>query len=154
VVRTRSSPCIKPSISQTFEVGYKGLVGDRFLFAADAWRSTETDFTSPLVVRTPLYLLNPQQFAAFLAQNAAPQIVGALMQAGLPQAVAQQQAQALISNWVQIPGGVASSNDVAAGGADLLATYVNFGEIDLWGFDVSAQWLITAKPASTGDLNF
>jgi iron complex outermembrane receptor protein len=38
-----------------------------------------------------------------------------------------------------------SSEDVAAQGADLLATYVNFGELDLWGADLSAQLLFGAE---------
>jgi outer membrane receptor protein involved in Fe transport len=136
-------PGIVPSISTVWELGYQGLIGERLLVAADAWRSTETDFTSSLLVRTPLYLLGPEQFGTFLSQNAGPQIVSALVQAGLSEAAAREQAQKVISTWVQIPGGVASSEELAGGGADLLATNVNLGAVDLWGFDLSAQWWVS-----------
>jgi outer membrane receptor protein involved in Fe transport len=136
-------PGIVPSISTVWELGYQGLIGERLLVAADAWRSRETDFTSSLLVRTPLYLLGPEQFGAFLSQNADPQIVSALVQAGLSEAAAREQAQAVIAKWVQIPGGVASSEELAGGGADLLATNVNLGAVDLWGFDLSAQWWVS-----------
>ena len=136
-------PGIRPSIATVWEMGYQGLIGDRILLAADAWRSTETAFTSSLLVRTPLYLLDSQQFRAFLTQNAASQIAGALVENGLSEAAAQQQAQTLIANWVQIPGGVAASPDIPGSGADLIAAFVNLGEIALWGLDLSARWLIS-----------
>jgi iron complex outermembrane receptor protein len=143
-------PGIEPSIGETFEVGYKGLIGDQLLLAADAWRSTETDFTSPLVVRTPLLMLNPTQFGAYLQQNAAPAMVQALVASGMSLAVAQQTVGGIITNWVKIPAGVVSAPDVAAKGSDLLATYVNFGEMDLWGFDLSAQWLVNDQWSAGG----
>jgi outer membrane receptor for ferrienterochelin and colicins len=136
-------PGIRPSISSTWEVGYTGLIAERLRVAADVWRSTVTDFTSSLLLRTPLFLLGPPQFEAFLSQNAAPQIVSALRKGGLTEADALQQAQAVIATWVEIPGGVASSEDVETTGADLLMTNVNLGEIHPWGFDLSAQWLIS-----------
>lgn len=143
-------PGINPSISQTFEVGYKGLIGDRLLLAADAWHSKETDFTSPLVLRTPLLMLNPTAFGAYLTQNAAPAMVQALVASGMPLAQAQATVTGVITNWVKIPAGVASSADVAAKGSDLLATYVNFGELKLWGMDFSAQWLMTDEWSASG----
>ena len=135
-------PGIKPSFNQTFEAGYKGLIGGNVLLAADVWHSKETDFTSPLVVRTPLLMLNPTEFGAYLQTNAAPAMVQALAASGMPLAQAQATVTDLITNWVQIPAGVASSSDVAAKGSDLLATYVNFGELNLWGFDLSGQVLL------------
>ncbi len=154
-------PGIEPSISKTFELGYKGLIADRVLLAADLWRQEQTNFTSPLVLRTPVFLLNPQQFGGFLQANAGPQIVTALVQSGMPLAQAQATAGTIITNWVQIPGGVASSADVAARGADLLATYVNFpGDISLWGVDVSAtallsdEWSLGVTVSHASDHNF
>ena len=154
-------PGSEPSISEAFELGYQGLIGERLLLSADIWRESQTDFTSPLVVRTPLFFLNPQLFGGFLQQNAAPQIVTALVQSGMPLAQAQATAGTIITSWVQIPGGVASSNDVAARGADLLATYVNFpGDINLWGIDVSAKallsdvWSLGVTASHTSDHNF
>ncbi len=152
---------IKPSISTTYEAGYKGLIGERLLLAADVWFEEKTDFTSPLVLRTPLYLLSPQAFGAYLQTAAGPAIVQALVQAGLPLAQAQAQAGQLITSWVRIPGGVSSSADVAARGADLLATYVNFpGEVTLWGLDLSGQailsdeWQLGLTYSHVSDHNF
>lgn len=146
----RDIPGLQPSIATVWEVGYRGLIGERLLITADAWRLSESDFTSSLVIRTPLFLLDPDQFGEFLAQNAGPSIVSALVQAGHPEAVARERAQELIAAWVRIPGGVASSEDLAAAGASLVAMNVNFGEVDLWGFDLGARWLITGSWSVSG----
>jgi iron complex outermembrane receptor protein len=136
-------PGIKPSISSTFEVGYKGLIGERLLLAADVWRSKEKDFTSPLVLRTPLLLLTAEELVPYLV----PRLTQAIQQGnpGIPANVAQEQAMQIAAGMAMIPGAVVSSEDVAAQGADLLATYVNFGELDLWGADLSAQLLFGAE---------
>jgi iron complex outermembrane receptor protein len=134
-------PAIKESISNVFEVGYKGIIGQRLLLAADVWREKKTNFTSPLVVRTPLVLLNPQQLGGFLV----PRLTQVFIAAGLPAAQAQAQATAIAGNIARIPGGVISSPDISARGADLLATYVNFGEIELTGVDLGATALLTDR---------
>jgi iron complex outermembrane receptor protein len=139
---------IEPSLISTYEVGYKGLIAQRLIIAADAWYSEETDFTSPLVVRTPLLLLNPTTLAPFLVQQ--------LVTNGVP----QTQAQAIAGGIVQLPGAVASSADVAALGTDLLATYVNFGEINYWGADISAtallndEWSVGMSASFVSEDNF
>jgi len=43
----------------------------------------------------------------------------------------------------QIPLGVVSSDQVAAQGADLIASYRNVGDIDLWGVDIAFQASLT-----------
>jgi len=141
-------PGIEPSLSSTFELGYTGMIGDRLLLAADVWRSEEKDFTSPLVLRTPVLLLNPQTLGPFIVQS--------LTAGGVPQA----QATAVANGLVQLPGAVASSEDVAALGTDLLVTYVNFGEVDLWGADLSAtallsdEWSLGVSASFVSEHNF
>lgn len=142
-------PPIRSSISTVWELGYQGLLGDRFLVSTDLWRSRESDLIS-LVPRTPLFLLDPTQLGTFLAQNAAPRIVGALVHAGKSESEARQLAEMLIASWAQIPGGVAGSGEVEVAGADLLMTNVNGGTVALWGFDLSAQWMISDAWSARG----
>ena len=58
---------LRPTITNTFEVGYKGILTDRLLVAADVWSSTITDFVGPLRVETPSVFFNPASVQAFLA---------------------------------------------------------------------------------------
>jgi len=143
-------PGVHASISSVWEVGYQGLFGDRILVAGDVWRSEESDIVSSLLPQTPLFLLDPQQLGAFLNQVAAPQIVSALVQAGQSEAVARQQAELLIASWVKLPGGVAGTEEVGVDGAKLIVTNMNGGRVDLWGFDLSAQWLISEAWTASG----
>ena len=132
---------IRESTSTTLEAGYKGLLANRLLIAADVWWSRRENLVTPLTVQTPLLLLNGHQLGAYLV----PRFMADL---GMSQAQAQATAAALIGSATSpglatIPVGVVSSADVDAPGGQLLVTYVNVDEtIDLWGTDVSATALL------------
>ncbi|HEX7048700.1 MAG TPA: TonB-dependent receptor [Longimicrobiales bacterium] len=123
-------PPIQESVTSTYEVGYSGLFGDRLMISADAWYSQYKDFVSPLVPVTPLLMLDGEDLGAYLTPR--------LLAAGIP----STQAQALVGAMAQIPLAVVSSEQVDAAGADILATYINFGDIDLWGADFAGTFLI------------
>jgi outer membrane receptor for ferrienterochelin and colicins len=124
-------PGIEESTTSTFEVGYKGILGERFLLAADAWWSKNKNFTSPLITVSPLILLRPEQLGPFVAQG--------LAGLGVPAATAAQ----IAANLVQLPGGVISSPDAQGAVPELLVSYVNYGEVDISGFDFSATALLS-----------
>ena len=125
-------PAIDESTTSTFEVGYKGLLANKLLLAADLWMSNHKNFTSPLITGTPLVLLNPQQLVPFLTQRLTP-VVGAATAAAIAQ------------NMARLPGGVISSEQANGVGADMIVTYRNFGEVELSGVDVAATALLTDK---------
>jgi outer membrane receptor for ferrienterochelin and colicins len=135
---------IRESTSNTFEVGYKGILGGRLLLAADVWYSKRENLVTPLTIATPFLLLEGTTTGAYLAT----QLTGFFMAAGMPQAQAQAQAAAiapLVAGGVaQVPVGVISSSDINANGAQLLVTYFNVDDdLDLYGTDVSATALLT-----------
>ena len=123
-------PGIEESTTSTFEVGYKGILGERLLLAVDGWWSKHKNFTSPLITATPLIQLNPQQLAAFLIPRLTP-LTGA--------AAAQQ----IAAGMAALPAGVISAPQVQGTVPQLLVTYVNFGDIDLSGMDFSATALLS-----------
>ncbi len=142
-------PGIEESNTTTYELGYRGILGTRLLLAADVWYSQKDNFVSPLTVATPLLLLNGQQLGAVVV----PQVTQFLIQAGLPQAQAQAQAIQIATGIASVPVGVISSPDVNAAGADLLVTYRNFGDVDLYGTDISATALLTDNWSLGGSLS-
>jgi outer membrane receptor for ferrienterochelin and colicins len=121
-------PGIRESNTTSYEIGYKGILGGRLLLAADVWYAQRRNFISPLIPQTPFVLLNPQQLGAYTVPR--------LMGIGLTQA----QAAELATNLASIPGGVVASADFQ-GGPDVLVTYRNFGDINLWGTDLAATAL-------------
>lgn len=134
---------IRESPSSTLEVGYKGLLANRLLIAADVWWSRKEDLVTPLTIQTPLVLLNGQQLGAYLV----PRLVGA--------GLTQTQAVDIVSGLARVPLGVISSADIDARGPQALVTYVNVDEtIDLWGTDVSATALLGNEWELSGTVSF
>jgi outer membrane receptor for ferrienterochelin and colicins len=144
-------PKLKESTNQTFEVGYQGVINDRFLVSADVWYSERQDFVSPLVIRTPLLLLNALPAAG---PNIGEYLVPILIGAGMPQAQAIATAGALAAGMGQIPLAVVSSDGVNSTGADLLATYVNAGTVKLWGADLALKYLIDDRWTVAGTFSW
>ncbi len=145
---------IRESLQSSFEVGYRGVLADRFSVQADVWYSRRTQLVTPLTVRTPLVLMDGQQLGAFLV----PQLVPVLMQGGMSQEQAQATAIQIATGMASVPVGVISSADVNANGAQLLSTYTNVDDdFDLWGVDLGAtvlvddNWTLRASAALVND---
>jgi len=142
---------LKESTTTTFELGYQGVIGNRVQLAADVWYMKREDFISPLVVRTPLLLLNATPAAG---PDIGSYLVPRLMAAGMPQPVAEATAAQLAAGIGQIPLGVVSSADVDASAADILVTYVNAGTVDLWGGDLALTAFLNDRWSVNGSASF
>ncbi len=139
---------LKPTITNTFEVGYKGLLGNRMLLSADVYRSDIEDFIGPLKIETPTVFLEPTSVAAFLTQKLTP-----LIQAGqLSQAQAAAIITQLTTGLAQVPIGTVSPDQ--DGTSDILLAYRNFGSVDLWGADVAVEILATDNLTLGGSFSY
>jgi outer membrane receptor protein involved in Fe transport len=49
-----------------------------------------------------------------------------------------------------IPAGVAATEDIASQEADLIVTYRNLGDVDLWGADLGFSWFLNDKLTLNG----
>jgi iron complex outermembrane receptor protein len=123
------------TINNTYEIGYKGLINDRVLLAADVYFSRVENFVGPLRVVTPNVFFDPQSTTAFVVHRLTP-----LIQAGL---LTLDQIRPIIEGVAQLPLGTVVPDQVDA--PDLLVTYRNFGEVDFWGTDLSAQILASDR---------
>ena len=122
-------PPIDEAYTETFELGWNGLVADgRLSITADVYYTKKDDFVSPLTVETPLLFLAEADVVTYLTPFL-----------GAPTATA------LGAGVAMIPLGVVSSNEVGAQGADLVASYRNVGDINLWGADVAFQASLTNR---------
>ncbi|KPK81480.1 MAG: hypothetical protein AMS25_06180 [Gemmatimonas sp. SM23_52] len=126
---------LRPNITTTFELGYKGLIGDRLLLGVDAYYQRIEDFVGPLRFETASAFLDPGDLANYLAAVGVP----------LDQV---PKLTALLSN---MPLGTITPEQVPADYAsDLYVTYRNFGEVDLWGFDLGLTFLLTDEFSLSG----
>ena len=122
-------PPIDEAYTETFELGWNGLVANgRLSITADVYYTKKNDFVSPLVIETPLLFLDEDDVVTYLTPFL-----------GAPTATA------LGAGVAQLPLGVVSSDQVGAQGADLIASYRNLGDFNLWGADVAFQASLTNR---------
>ena len=150
----RDVPALRESYTESFELGWTGVINDRVAISADVYRTERNNFVSTLLVQTPLVFLNGQDLGAFMATPVGTAFATQLILAGVDPQTAQATASALVGQLAQgmasIPLAVVSSEQVAARGADLIATYRNVGDISLWGADFSLQAFLNSQWSVSG----
>jgi iron complex outermembrane receptor protein len=129
---------LEPTITSTYEVGYNGLVGERFRVAADVYFEKKTDFVGPLIVETPT------------AHFAGPQLAGYLIANG----VAPATAAAITPLIAGTPIGVIVPDNPPTQAPELILTYRNFGNLDRWGGDVAFDVLLTDRVSMNGSYSY
>jgi iron complex outermembrane receptor protein len=120
---------MKPTITNTYEIGYQGLVADRVNFSVSVYRSEIEDFVGPLRVETPSVFLDGRDVGTFVA--------GRLIGAGVPAGAAAQVAAGIATNAAQVPLGTVAPDQRS--GSDVILTYRNFGNVELWGTDIGFE---------------
>ena len=164
---------LKPTITQTYEVGYKGILMNKLAFSADVYHSRIKDFTGPLVVETPNVFLDPTTLGASLGK----QITVALadpQNAVLNQALLAFDAPAqggngngspvdeLVTLFVAgtenngpafIPFGTVTPEQAADPNAIML-TYRNYGDISLNGLDLSFTYYLNPSLSFGANYSF
>jgi iron complex outermembrane receptor protein len=141
---------IKETTSQTFEVGYKGLIANRLLVAIDGYYTKKKNFVGPVLIETPMVFVPTlaRDFQAALAAGIAANDTLAL---GLQQLGIDPDSVATIITGLSagsLPGPstpiaivVPNENDLGEGQIpELLGTYKNFGQVEFWGIDASFQY--------------
>jgi iron complex outermembrane receptor protein len=135
---------LEPAITQTFELGYKGMFGDRLRFSIDAYRTKKYNFVGPLTVETPNIYLDPialqTQLTPLIMANyaaAPPQLQAAL-------AALDQNGNGPVDELITLftTGGTSAAfgsvtPEEALNPTDVLVTYRNFGDISFYGVDLS-----------------
>ena len=155
---------LKPTITQTYEVGYKGILMNRLAFSADVYHSRIKDFVGPLVVETPNVFLDPTTLGASLGE----QITVALADpanANLKQALLAFDAPAqggngngspvdeLVKVIASIPYGTVTPEQAADPNAVML-TYRNYGDISLNGLDLNFTYYLNPSLSFGANYSF
>ena len=137
------SPLV-PTINNTFEVGYKGLIGGRLRFSADVYSTTVENFVGPLRAVTPNVFLEPGSTLAFVLNRLAPLIQGGL--------VTEEVVRGVVAQAAALPLGTIAPDGAAS--PDILVTYRNYGEITYWGTDLAGRFLVSDKVQLDGSYSF
>ena len=147
---------MRPSITETFEVGYKGVVGNKLVLTADFYRNKIHDFISSIHIVTPNVFLDPGPLASALGAGIAQQL--ALPEnAQLAQALeviddpatgvggdgngspVDELTRIFVSTAAAIPYGTVTPEEATDPNAVML-TYRNFGEVSYYGTDLGFSY--------------
>jgi len=156
VAEVKDRPALKPEINNTFELGYKGVLGEKLLVGVDVYHTQYKDFLSELQTLNPNVFANPAQLGAAL-QPTALAITNAFIAQGLPAELAQAQATAILTGLVagaaQLPLGVVSPEQIA-NDTDVILTNRNFGNISVNGLDLSLTYFAGPRWVFAGSYSF
>ncbi|MCH9025131.1 MAG: TonB-dependent receptor, partial [candidate division Zixibacteria bacterium] len=144
---------LRPTITETFEFGYKGIINDRIQFSADFYRTKKFDFIGPLIVETPNVFLDPATLAAALTGDFATAYAGASpsVQATLDSldlfqfggngdgSPIDELITMFTTGAASIPFGTVTPEEALNPDA-LLVTYRNFGDINFYGADFALDF--------------
>jgi len=149
---------LKPTITQSYEAGYKGVLGGKLMLNVNAYYTKVYDFIGPLSIETPNVFFNDSTLYASLLptfQNNYDNSTNALLKSfllalddpdlglggngnGTP---ADELAAIYASNASRIPFGTATPEEAYNPNA-IIATFRNFGNVDYWGAELSFQYFL------------
>ena len=143
---------IKPTITNNFELGYKGIIGGKMLLTVDLYHTRIKDFVGPLKVETPNVFANGDSLSKALATQlrADPNAVATLQQFGLTPEVF---ASAFAGFLQGVPLGVISPQELK-NNVEVMQTFRNFGEVSLNGMDVTLSFFASPKWTVSGNYSF
>ncbi|MCK5126952.1 MAG: TonB-dependent receptor [candidate division Zixibacteria bacterium] len=145
---------LKPTITQTFEIGYNGIIGNRLKFSGNVYRTKKNDFIGPLSVESPNVFLDPAtlqaylggQFTTTLGDPAYADEATTLMALDSPAmggngngTVVDELTAMFTSGAGSIPFGTVTP-DEAYDPTAVFVTYRNFGDISFYGADMSFDY--------------
>lgn len=155
---------LKPTITQTYEVGYKGILLNRLAFSADVYHSRINNFIGPLFVETPNVFLDAASFQeSFGAQltealsdpkNAS--LNSALMEFDKKENGGNENGSPIdeiITTFASIPYGTVTPEQAVDPNAVML-TYRNYGDISLNGLDLNFTVFLTPSWSIGGNYSF
>ena len=141
-----------PTIHNTVEAGYKGIIAKRLQMSLDLWHENRKNFVGPLQIETPLVFMNGNALGAYLGA----QLAGFFPTIGIPAAAAGPVAASLGGS---LPGAnpTVACNPAAPAGCpigvvnfdtpnarnDVIVAYRSYQKnINLWGSDFGGELLL------------
>jgi len=136
-------PALEPTIWQTFEVGYKGLLlGSNLLLGANVYYTDVDNFVSALEPFTPNLFLPAAQTEAYLVDQFLP-LVGIAFPS---EEVARATAAQLAGQIGQLPLGVVAPTTAGGSTASpIILTYRNLGDFSYFGADASLTYVFDER---------
>lgn len=157
-------PKLDQTTTQTYEIGYKGILKNKLLLAVDAYYTKKKNFVGPLLIEAPLVLANGFSTTDLTndilsAYNGSTTLVNALNAVGAtPTQMASGVVGTSLNNFNgRMPVGIVApvENANAAGQMpELMLAYRNFGNLSLWGTDFSFRYIANKSLTIFGNTSY
>ncbi len=162
---------IRPTITQTLEFGYKGVVRNRLVLAADFYRTQMNDYTLPLWIFTPSVFLDESSLRSALSQGiedylADPenvQLASLIRLLDTPLFGGNENGDhtdevngyidEMAAGTAMIPFGTVTPEQASDPTAVAL-TYRNFGDVTVYGADLGFSWFPNRLWHITGSYSY
>ena len=133
---------LKATTTDAYELGYKGILGNRARLAIDLWFQRKTNFTTAAQNITPNAFLDPATLGAAIGAALTAQA-----QAGrVPPAAVAALATSLTTQLAQVPVGTVVPESNLADTPSLFFSYRNIDKtIDYSGVDLALDYLLTDR---------
>lgn len=141
---------LKAEISNAFELGYNGILSNRLRISAAAWYERKENFVGPLIVESPNVFLDPTTTGAFFAGSPAWQALAQQLIPLIGQAAFTQLTTQIVTGMVSVPLATIVPDSPLTNTGDMFLTYRNFGKLDLWGTDLSFDYLLNDRWSISG----
>ncbi len=151
------------SVTNTFEVGYKGVVNEKLLVTIDGYYTQRDNFVGPLLTETPFVIVPnlANDLTAALATGIAGNapLAGALAAFGLDAATAAGMVVALAGDALpsaETPVAIVQpvENNPGVGNTpEVMLSYRNFGKVSFYGADLAFQYLANDQLSLFGNLS-
>ena len=159
---------LSPTYTKTIELGYKGVLSERIQLNLDLYRTEKKDFVGPLAIETPNVFLDQEslseylfsRFTEILADPANSEHAAVLAGLDDPSLGGNGNGTAIdeLTNLFaqgtsRIPFGTVSPDEAFDPNA-VLVTFRNFGDIALYGIDLSAVLRLSEHLSVGGSYSF
>ena len=139
-----------PTVSNTFELGYKGVFGDNVSVGANAWFTRYDSYIAPLRLISPHVFLNGPQLGTYLS-GVFRQLVGVVFP---NEAAALGTAQLIATEAAKIPLGAVTPTSVGGTAAAMALGYQDAGGFDVMGGELGAGFLLSDQLEMATSLSF
>jgi len=138
-------PALLPTINQTLEMGYKGLLSENIQVDLDVYYSKVNNFITTQQLFTPNTFLKQENIEEYLLPF--------ILAAGLSQEEAEALAAAVSEEMANIPLGTISPEE-APDPTELLLAPTNAGDIEYWGIDFSFNYVFNRNISLYGNYSY
>ena len=134
-------PEIEPEVVRTWELGYKGRLNDRLYGTLDIYTSHYSSFVSPVTFITPIVI--PKDVLEKDYNNNGD--INRIEDVVNNNIVDQDDYETSFDHWQDDILGITAMDTIASYTPPVVVGYINYGEVDLWGFDASLTGLINLE---------